>query len=367
MAMASTSTSSSSCPKAVSIYAMQKTGSSFLNRFLNDIALHRRMCRTYQITKEFVCETTMFVDCPRNDLHRKTVSLRNTFSPDGQPRLARSEVKAKSKGSGGAQRNYRCTRTERRKMFDDSNDWLRSTDVTVKYRYNRSLEWLLSADGFVRTSRQLYAEHADAAVPGFPGYDNVLIVHTRHPVEMMVSAYHCIANPSVCPVRSKFLGAHVPKNDTIKSLDEFVLKGVRRPGSTPWTIMQRNRAINDFIRGFQTSALRSSLAQHVGGCPEPVLLHSTYEFMVTNFSVWAAQILETVVAPIGQRRALHSSLVAAYKNDFVPKAGTHKNALVAGSNLAKLKKSTVKELVRDPQVNTLLREMGYHWFGWDRT
>ena len=72
--------SSTVCPKAISIYAMQKTGSTFLSRFSREIALHRKMCRAYQTTKEFVCQTTMYVDCPRNNLHRKTVSLVQPFS-----------------------------------------------------------------------------------------------------------------------------------------------------------------------------------------------------------------------------------------------------------------------------------------------
>ena len=112
-------------------------------------------------------------------------------------------------------------------MYQQANDWLRETEVTVKYRYNRSLTWLLSANGFARGPlRQLYNEHSIGAVPFFKGYNNVFIVHTRHPVEMMVSAYNCIANSSVCPVRSKFLGTHVPKNDTVRSLDDFVLQGI---------------------------------------------------------------------------------------------------------------------------------------------
>lgn len=298
------------------------------------------MCRTYQNTKEYVCQTTMYVDCPRNDQHRKTVSLTQTFS---------TQLPEQTRGP-------RCNKRLRRQMFGEANDWLRSSEVAVRYRYNRSLTWLLSAEGFVRTSRQLYVEHTDGAVPAFPCYQNVLIVHTRHPVEMMVSAYNCIANPKVCPVRSKFLGSHVPKNDTIRSLDEFVLEGLKRSGSTPHAIVQRNRAIMQFIRGFGTSALRAE--SQACGCSVATLLHSKYELMVTNFSVWAAQVLEKMVTPKGQRRALHASLVAQYKNDFVAD-GKHKHSLVAGSNLRKLQPATIRELMRNMQLSALLAEMGY--------
>ena len=30
----------------------------------------------------------------------------------------------------------------------------------------------------------------------------------------------------MCPVRAKFLGSHVPVNDSVASLDEFLLRGV---------------------------------------------------------------------------------------------------------------------------------------------
>ena len=325
---------------------MQKTGSTFLGRFSREIALHRKMCRVYQNTKEFVCQTTMYVDCPRNNRHRKTVSLVQAFSTQ-QPE---------------ERHGPRCNQTLRQQMFGSANDWLRSREVDVKYRYNRSLTWLLEAEGFVRTSRQLYVEHTDGAVPMFPGYHNVIIVHTRHPVEMMVSAFNCIANPKVCPVRSKFLGSHVPKNDTIRSLDEFVL-GFKRPGSTPWHIMQRNLAITRFMQGFDSSPLRRRT--HLSECPPTTLLHSKYELMVTNFSVWAAQILAATVAPKGQRRSLHMSLVEQYKGDFVAD-GKHKNSLVAGSNMKKLKLDTIRELVNDKDLNALLDAMTYDWFGWEK-
>ena len=122
------------CSKAVSIYAMQKTGSTFLGRFSREIALHRKMCRTYQNNKEYVCQATLYVDCPRNDRHRKSVSLERGFSTQLPPSTP----------------GRKCNSTLRGQLFKDANNWLRSTDVTVKYRYNKSLTWLLEADGFLR-------------------------------------------------------------------------------------------------------------------------------------------------------------------------------------------------------------------------
>ena len=348
LASPSAAHSTAACPKAISIYAMQKTGSTFLGRFSREITLHKKMCRTYQNTKEYVCQTTIYVDCPRNSHHRKTVSLKQTFSTQLPEHKGRA----------------RCNSMLRRKMFDSANDWLRSTNFTVRYRYNRSLDWLFRPVGFSRGPlRQLYTEYADGAVPGFPGYHNALIVHTRHPVEMMVSAFHCIANPSVCPVRNKLLGAHVPKNDTIRSLDEFVLAGLKRQGSTPYAILQRNLAISHFMKGFTQSNLYRVASSR--GCSSPTLLHSKYELMVTNFSLWAKQLLEHVVDKPGQRRTLHRTLVAQFRNDFVPD-GKHKHALVAGSNIRKLRPTTVQQLTRDTRLSGLLSDLGYDWFGLDR-
>lgn len=337
----------SSCPKAVSIYAMQKTGSTFLARLSTDISLHSGMCRTYQNTKEFLCQTTIYVDCPRNERHRKSVSLKNTFTnqrPMGE-------------------RGPKCTGLLRRKMFLEANNWLRSTNVSVRYRYNRSMAWLLSPSGFLRGPvRQLYTEYADNAVPSFPGYDNVLVVHTRHPVEMMVSAFHCITDPKVCHVRSKFMGGHVPKNDTVRSVDDFVLSGVRRPGSTPHSILQRSIAITSFMQAFGRSAVRSTGRRRA--CAQPRLLQSKYELMVTNFTTWAGQVLEEMVADRATRWALHAKLAGRYKNDFVPD-GKHKHALHPGANIAQLKPETIRRLAQDARLSSLLADLGYDWFGLD--
>ena len=336
-----------SCSKAVSIYAMQKTGSTFLARFSRDLALHRRMCRTYQNNKEFMCQATLWVDCPRNSLHRKSVSLVRTFSTGLPP---------ESKG-------LKCSAPLRRKLLDDANDWLRSTDVTVKYRYNQSLAWLLSPDGFVRGPlRQLYTEFELDAVPYYPRFHNVMIVHTRHPVEMMVSSYYCIANSTVCPVRTKVLGNHVPKNDTISSVDDFVLKGIGRLGSTPYSILRRNMAISAFMKGFRRARVSTT---DPGACPRATLVHSKYETMVTNFSDWSAEILAHVIEPKGKRRTLHTEFVEQYEKEFVPN-GKHKHALLMGANMAKLKPATIQALMRSDTLQTLLRDLGYDWFGRER-
>ena len=117
-----------------------------------------------------------------------------------------------------------------------------------------------------------------------------------------MSAYFCISDPKVCPVRAKFLGSHVPVNDSLSSLDEFVIRGVcthshactvcrarcsspftmvpiaqiRQVGSTPYQIMQRSRTITRFMANFRrTGGVGVLDGGRAGeGCQAPSLLHS---------------------------------------------------------------------------------------------
>ena len=97
------------CDKAVSVYAMQKTGSTFLGRVLQDVSQRYRMCQVYQNTKEFACSTKLYVDCPRNSMHRKSVSLNRAFSPSAQWRR---------------QGQLGCGSEHRRQVFTRANGWL---------------------------------------------------------------------------------------------------------------------------------------------------------------------------------------------------------------------------------------------------
>ena len=204
VAMSAITGAHSLCPKAVSLYAMQKTGSTFLGLFSRSVALRQHMCKVYQNTKEFVCETVSYIDCPRNALHRKSVHLERAFSPPpqhqgslgisvrrtwdcGEPELVgpkgRAQWRCKPDAGvqpGGGELRRRCNNELRHEMFAAANGWLRSTATTARYRYNYSLSELLSSSGFVRgPMRQLYTEADARAVPWFGGYHNVVIVHTR--------------------------------------------------------------------------------------------------------------------------------------------------------------------------------------------
>ena len=194
---------SARCPKAISLYAMPKTGSTFLGRFSRDVALRQQMCKVYQNTKEFVCESVIYVDCPRNELHEKSVHLERAFSrpthelPEtatadhtfrawdcGPPEKIDKQWRCKLALPGGARTGVanrrRCDDGLRHQMFRGANQWLREGNTTGPYRYNLSVNTLLSARGFVRGPlRQLYTEFDARAVPSYANFHNVIIVHTR--------------------------------------------------------------------------------------------------------------------------------------------------------------------------------------------
>ena len=46
--------------------------------------------------------------------------------------------------------------------------------------------------------------------------------------------------------------------------------------------------------------------------------------------------------------------------------GKHKHALLMGANMAKLKPATIQALMRSDTLQTLLRDLGYDWFGRER-
>jgi len=357
--------SSPSCPKAVSLYAMQKTGSSFLASFLKDVARRQQMCKVYQYIKEFVCEGTMYIDCPRSSAqHRKSVALQREF--------------AVPLASGRAS----CDAAKRRELFGDTNAWLRSRapgDATkggTANRHNLSVAALLGGSGFIRGPlRQLYTEYDVHAVPAFGSFHNVIVVHTRHPVEMMVSAYFCIADPKVCPVRKKHLGSHVPKNDTIASLDEFVLAGLDRPGATPHTIMSRSRRVAQFMTDFRArgrAALDGGSGSGDGGgllgvvppdgCPAAEVVHSQYEIMVSDFAGWLRVVLAKMASSPAKAHGMHALMMERYNSSFVPD-GKHKHAVHKGANIAKLKPETVRKLVAHKGLAELLRDLNYDWLG----
>ena len=167
------------CPLAVSIYAMPKTGSTFLGRFGHDVAMRQRMCKVQQNTKEYICETISHVDCPRNGMHRKSVRRSRAFALPlplrsggaladwdcGVPQKVNQHLMTCSRSAAGGgssiQPRLRCNTRTRHDMWLAANTWLAANSVCGLCSHsaeqeplsgsgNFTMRQLLSAAGFIR-------------------------------------------------------------------------------------------------------------------------------------------------------------------------------------------------------------------------
>ena len=89
--------------------------------------------------------------------------------------------------------------------------------------------------------------------------------------------------------------------------------------------------------------------------------------MVTNFSGWADFLLGNLMSgsPASKVRGMHSTLVERHQASFTTD-GKHKHGMFTGTNIAKLKQSTVRALVQNEGLQIVLRGLAYDWFGFDR-
>ena len=88
--------------------------------------------------------------------------------------------------------------------------------------------------------------------------------------------------------------------------------------------------------------------------------------MVTDFSGWAQALLAVLMsgAPASKVRGMHSTLVQRHQSSFKTD-GKHKHGMFTGANIAKLRLSTVQILVRHAELQEVLRDLTYDWFGFD--
>ena len=73
-------------------------------------------------------------------------------------------------------------------------------------------------------------------------------------------------------------------------------------------------------------------------------------------------VAEVRVVRPAQQHGLLATLLDRYKNDFVPD-GKHKHTLKMGGNIAKLKPSTIRHLVRNHRIKATLSKLSYDWLG----
>lgn len=167
-------------------------------------------------------------------------------------------------------------------------------------------------------------------------------------------------------LRSKRALGLPTNNDTATgSLDDFVLRGLRRTGSTPQLIVARSLTVAAFMKEFAQSPLATP---PLGGCPAATLVHSKYELMVADFPKWAERVLEHAVAGKGQRHTLLKTLQKQYKTGMLASGSAstsvgRKPMLQPGASIARLRRTTVRDLKLDASLAAALRGLDYDWLG----
>ena len=381
-------------PVALSIYALPKTGSTFLGQFAKHLSVLSGMCKVLE---------QRHANC--------SVSIEAACAPGGfGGRLSCSHDKKKVPARGwfcshAVQLNRTFTGCASGEASDGS-DWLdrepmawllRQGSLSAFPPAGRSAAerlalggtplfdhgpaaatsvgaWTaLHGSGFVRAPIRTASPPGRPASFVFPGFRSVVVVHTRHPVEALVSQFYCRNDSRVCPKQ----GRHAPSSAAPLSagVDAFLLSellgeaaGSGEPGGAlrllasyeGLTVLLREaRALTVCGTGRKTGPSRGQSEHGATHGSSLEVLHSRYETMVTDFGGWLAVLLARLPLTDAARSELHSRLVARDGGDFVPD-GKHRHSLTVGSNLARLQPVTVAALQRGaPRLGALMRSLGY--------
>lgn len=215
-----------------------------------------------------------------------------------------------------------------------------------------------------------------------PGRRLLLLLHTRHPIEAMVSHYFCVSDARVCPRRALLKGGSggggggngTTETRPSASADEyFALEMAReasrqhawgrasagRPRREPpaetsdlWLLLRRYEEQCSLLNALKARA-SSSL----------VVTPSKYEDMVTDFPAWLDTVLlRQLRLDAAVEKRVRRKLRTRFAGAFVPD-GKHKHSLRVGTNLARLAPTTQSALRAQPRVAAVMRCLGYHDYG----
>lgn len=204
---------------------------------------------------------------------------------------------------------------------------------------------------------------------GAPGRQLLLLLHTRHPIEAMVSHYFCVSDARVCPRRALLKGGGGsvgPNNGTTAppsdSADEYFALEMAREA---W---QRERRKAEWPPPPETSDLWLLLRRYEEQCAllnalkalaSSTVVVSKYEDMVTDFPSWLDSVLlRWMRLDASVEKRVRRKLLARFAGAFVPD-GKHKHSLRVGSNLARLAPRTQSALRAQPRVAAVMRCLGY--------
>lgn len=325
------------CGAALSIYALTKTGSTFLGRFLKSMASHSGTCWIAQELRN-ECNLSMTVRCPA---HGSSYTGAGTSAP-------------LSRNTHAIALGPRCCALSRAQAGNDeecaSRAWIRTVAVSQTSSS--------ATPSFVRGPVRLPPPQLHGGML-FPGRTNVVVVHFRHPVEAFVSLFYCVSQPTVCPNRGALRGnSSAPPETAAGGLDAFVLNELTGPQTTALNILLLRF---ESLLGFMRSARDFASTRTDAMAPPFTVFESRYEHMVGDFPAWLRRLLDVLPMQAGVRNQLHASLSADFRDEFVAPDGKHKHSLFAGANLAKLQPATLARLQAIPRVASIMTSLGYGW------
>lgn len=325
------------CGAALSIYALTKTGSTFLGRFLKSMASRSGTCWIAQELRN-ECNLSMTVRCPAQ----------------GSSYMGAGAIAPLSRNTHAIALGPRCCALSRAQAGNDeecaSRAWIRSVAVS---QTSSSV-----TPSFVRGPVRLPPPQLHGGML-FPGRTNVAVVHYRHPVEAFVSLFYCVSQPTVCPIRAALRGnSSAPPEAAAGGLDAFLLGELTGPQTTALNILLlRFESLIGFLRSARDFASTRADAK----APPFTVFESRYEHMVGDFPAWLRRLLNALPMQTRVRDQLHGSLSADFQGEFVAPDGKHKHALFAGANLAKLQPATLTKLQAIPRVASVMTSLGYGW------
>lgn len=341
------------CPLALSLYALPKTGSSFLGRFLKALAVYLHVCMVLELKAD--CGTLIRVGCPPEWGGRRAAPLGACLSKSSEGcswgwMFSITEPLALS-----------CCPSEAASMphllgWQPGNDSVyadcsRSMMTSVLRQQHPpssagTLNDVLAKSGFVRGPLRQLPVQVGKFLPHLK-LRQIVVLHSRHPIEAMVSLFFCISDRAVCPIRQNYSKI---SPSAANGVDNFLLHDFDGgPGSHLNRLLVKYEILAELWLKAQGSSESTSNLK---------VVQSRYELMVENFSVWLQQLVGALQLAPGTSQTIINGLHAQYRADFQPD-GKHKHSLHAGSNLARLQSSTLDELSRLPRLRMVMHALNY--------
>ena len=439
-------------PLALHIVAPPKSGSTFLTTLLAALAEVTALCHVK--TTRYRCAHSLAVACGARHERRRAVHVSrltpaccNIAAPTSTSDLLDEPLSATNRTRVSASASAAIFSAEARCISSSSEaaravQWLDSTPqrwpaaehatlngtYTQSSRSLRAVMRVLSTRGYVlgpvrvlpirQPINDPLRPSGSASIAAALGALGALgpartamrsmIVHTRHPIETLVSHFFCVVHAHVCPRRHALKSAATPATLSTPyaanganltaadgaAIAAFLHAELNGPQTTSVnSLVHRLERISQIIsesdRVFfldHRAPRPSTMAdgrhhQHEKEHRSLVVGVSRYEHMVSEFGGWLSALVGHVLPrlpPVPRahdaddgrgghdEQAIVATLRARFERSFVPD-GQHRHALMPGANLRMLPPHAVASLGGDARVAALLRRLGYSaWSPWPR-